>query len=69
MKEISFGERLKELREGKELSQIEFAQKIRVAKSAITPWEKGQSEPVLSNLIKISQFFGVSIDYLAGLED
>jgi transcriptional regulator with XRE-family HTH domain len=68
MKE-SFGERLKELRENKKLSQLQFAKEIGVGKSAISPWERNESEPILSNLVKIAKFFGVSIDYLAGLED
>ena len=32
-------------------------------------WETNQCEPTLSKLIAISKFFGVSIDYLAGLEE
>lgn len=63
-----FGERLKELRKERGLGQIALAQKLGVGKSIISLWETGACEPTLSNLIKISKFFGVSIDYLAGLE-
>ena len=66
---ITFGERLKDLRKEKGLGQIELAQKLDVGKSIISLWEKNQCEPTLSKLISISNFFGVSIDYLAGLED
>ncbi|HIX50236.1 MAG TPA: helix-turn-helix domain-containing protein [Candidatus Borkfalkia faecavium] len=63
-----FGERLKELRKERGLGQIALAQKLGVGKSIISLWETGACEPTLSNLIKIAKFFGVSIDYLAGLE-
>ena len=65
----SFGERLKELRQDKKLSQVELALKIGVGKSIISLWEKNECEPTLSKLILISDFFGVTIDYLAGREN
>lgn len=64
----SFGKRFKELRIESGLSQITLAQKLQVSKSVISLWELDGSDPTLSNLIKISDFFGVSIDYLAGKE-
>lgn len=64
----TFGERLRELRIEKGLGQIALAKQLGVGKSVISLWELGQCEPTLGNLIKLSQFFGVSIDYLAGLE-
>lgn len=67
MKE-SFGNRLKELRLEKGIGQIQLAKEIGVGKSIISQWELNRCEPTLSNLIKLSLYFGVSIDYLAGLE-
>lgn len=64
-----FGERLKEPRKEMGLGQIALAQKLGVGKSVISLWETGACEPTLSNLVKIATFFGVSIDYLVGLED
>ena len=64
----SFGERLKELRLDKNLSQMELAAKIGVGKSIISLWEKNECEPTLSKLIALSEFFGVTLDYLAGKE-
>ena len=66
--EINFGERLKELRKDKNIGQIALSKEIGVGKSIISLWEKNECEPTLSKLIALSQFFGVSIDYLAGLE-
>ena len=66
--EITFGMRLKDLRKEKGIGQIELAKQLGVGKSIISLWEKDVCEPTLSKLILIAVFFGVSIDYLAGLE-
>ena len=64
-----FAERLKELRLEKGVGQVEFAGAINVSIGIISLWENGLREPKLSNLIAISKYFQVSIDYLAGLEN
>ncbi len=64
-----FGERLRLLRLEKGIGQIQLAKELDVGKSVISLWELGKCEPTLSKLIVISKFFGVSIDFLAGLED
>ena len=65
----AFAERLLALRLEKGIGQIQVAKDLDVGKSIISCWELGKSEPTLSKLIAIAQYFGVSIDYLAGLED
>ena len=65
----TFGEKLKELRLDKGIGQIQLAKELGVGKSVISLWELNRCEPTLSNLIKIAQFFGVTIDFLAGLEN
>ena len=64
----NFKEILKELRQEKGVGQVELAKAIKVSKGIISLWENGLREPKLSNLIALSVFFGVSIDYLVGLE-
>ena len=64
----TFGDRLKSLRQEKNLGQIEFAKKIGVGKSVISLWERDECEPTLSKLIIIAKFFNVTIDYLAEIE-
>ena len=66
---ISFGEKLRDLRKDKNIGQTTLAKELGVGKSIISLWETNQCEPTLSKLIAISKFFGVSIDYLAGLEE
>lgn len=65
----TFGERLKELRQDKTLTQVDLALKLGVGKSIVSLWEKNECEPTLSKLIVIADYFGVSIDYLAGREN
>ena len=65
----TFGERLKELRKERGLGQIALAAALGVGKSSISLWERGESEPTLTNLITIAQYFDVTIDWLAGLTD
>ena len=64
-----FSERLKELRAEKNLSQQELGKTLNVTKMAISHWEKGHSEPSISQLIFLSAFFDVSVDYLVGRTD
>ena len=65
----SFGEKLKDLRLEKGIGQVELAKALGVSKGIVSLWENNLREPKLSCLIAIAQFFGVSIDFLAGLEN
>ena len=64
-----FGERLKDLRIERKIGQVELAKELGVSKGIISLWENGLREPKLSNLISLSNYFKVTIDFLAGLED
>ena len=64
-----FSERLKELREEAGLSQIELAKLVKLSKSAIAYWELGQRVPSLEAVIVLADYFNVSLDYIAGLDD
>lgn len=66
-----FAERLKELREEKGLSQAQLAAAVNnlITQSAIGHWELGKRTPNLDAVIILADFFGVSIDYLAGREN
>lgn len=58
--------RLKELRENSHISQAQLAKAIGVAQSTVAMWESGKSSPEYNTLIKISDYFAVGIDFLAG---
>lgn len=64
-----FKDTLKYLRKSYNLTQKELAQKINVAQSSIAMLENGRNDANASTLTALSDFFGVSIDYLLGRED
>ena len=59
---------MRTLRQERNIGQIELAKRLDVGKSIISLWEQDKCEPTLSKLIAMAKFFGVTIDYLAGLE-
>ena len=67
--ETIFCKRLKELRLEKNLTQTNIAKVMNVTYNTICFWEKGRSSPNIYELKQIAQFFGVTTDYLLGLED
>ena len=62
-----FKDNLKELRQEKNLGQVELAKAIGVSKGVISLWENGLREPTMYSLIALAKFFNVSIDELVGL--
>ena len=61
-----FKERLKELRLERNLTQQDLGKILHTTKMAVSHWEKGHSEPSIAQLIVLSDYFDVSIDYLVG---
>jgi len=61
-----FSERLVSLRKSKGVSQAFAAKEIRVSPRAYQKYEYEESEPTLSVAARIADFYGVSLDYLAG---
>lgn len=62
-----FKDNLKELRQEKNLGQVELAKAIGVSKGVISLWENGLREPTMYSLIMLAKFFNISIDELVGL--
>lgn len=61
---MKFEEKLMALRKKSGMSQEELADRLGVSRQAISRWELGSTLPDAANLLKISDIFGVSIDYL-----
>ena len=59
--------RLKELREARRLSQQTVADNIGCSAVAYSRYETGKREPSIDTLIRMSEFFGVSVDFIIGL--
>ncbi len=64
-----FANRLRELREEKRLSMKQLAKHIGTTDATISNWENEINEPKISYIKEIAIFFGVTTDYLLGLED
>ena len=64
-----FKDRLKELRNERNLSQMELSQKLGVSQSAVAKWELGKTEPTASAIIAIAKYFGETTDYILGVTD
>ena len=56
--------RLKEIRKSKGISQLKMAMDLNTNQNTISRYETGEREPGINELIKIADYFKVSIDYL-----
>lgn len=65
----SLGNKIKELRKQKQLTQSELAAMLRISPSAVGMYEQGRREPDSETLLKLCDIFNVSSDYLLGKED
>ncbi len=61
---MNIAERIRNLRKARGISQEEFADQIGVSRQAVSKWESEQSMPDIEKIILISDFFGVTTDYL-----
>lgn len=62
-------ERIRLLRENKDISQTKLAENLYIGRSTLSEYESGIKQPPISILIKIADYFDVSLDYLAGRTD
>lgn len=65
----AFSQRLTQLRKERGLSQVAFAKEVGVSSRAYQDYEYGKREPQLTTLVRMADFFDVSLDYLAGRTD
>lgn len=61
---MEFGEKLKQLRKANHLSQEKLSERIHVSRQAISKWEQGSAVPDTDNIVLLSKFFQVPIEYL-----
>lgn len=66
---MNFSNRLKLLRKEQNITQKMLSSVLNLSANCICEWEKGRSEPNIETLTKLSDYFGVSTDYLLGRED
>ena len=57
------GEKIKKKRKELNLTQEYLAKELNISRQAISKWEKEMSYPSMENLVKLSEIFGVDIEY------
>ena len=65
----TFSKRLKELRSEKGISQEKLAKETGFTQSAIFYWENAKRVPNANVVIALAKYFGVTTDYILGVED
>lgn len=63
------GQRIRDLRKEKRLSQTELADVVHVSQQTITAWENDKAEPSSSAIAALADYFDVTTDYLLGRDE
>ena len=63
---MEFKESLKLLRKSNDLGQDKLAETLNISPKTISHWETGYTEPSISQLIQLADFFDVTLDELTG---
>ena len=50
------------------INTLQLANEIKVPKSLVYEWKNGQREPSVANMVRLADYFGVPLEYLAGRE-
>ncbi len=61
--------RIRELRNEQRITQLKMALDLNMSQNTISRYENGEREPGIAELIRIADYFHVSIDYLVGRSD
>lgn len=64
---FSLSEKIRSTREQLGMTQAELAKKLGLTRSSVNSWEMGLSVPSTQYIIELAKLFGVSTDYLLGL--
>ena len=66
---MNIGEKIKELRNDKSLTQVDFAKKLKISRSALSLYETGKRQVPNELILLIAKTFNIKTDFLFGLED
>ena len=61
---MTYGERIRQGRETKGLTQEELAEVVGVSRQAVSKWENGTSDPSTSNLCALAKLYGIPVEEL-----
>ena len=62
----NFGKTLKMLRNNRNISAVKFSEDLNIHRGSLSNWETGRRTPDSEMLLKIANYFNVSVDYLLG---
>lgn len=66
---MDLGKKIMTMRNEKNLSQKQLAEKLNVTRQTISNWENGKFYPDIDSLVNLSKFFNVSLDVLLSYDD
>ena len=66
---MTFGEKLKKLRNENRLTQDELAERLYVTRTAISKWETDKGYPNIESLKAIASFFSITVDDLLSSDE
>ena len=66
---LGLNERIKMLRTENHISQSQLAKALGVSQKAVSLWESGDRVPSATVIASLAKYFGVSADYLLGLDE
>ncbi len=61
---MTLGERIVELRNAQGISQADLAEAMEVSRQSVSKWENGVSTPDLDKLVKLADYFGLTLDQM-----
>ncbi len=64
-----FAKRFNELLKSRGINALALAKEIGVPKTIVYEWKQGLRDPSVENMLRVADFFGVSLEYLTGRED
>lgn len=62
-------QRIRLLRQSRNISQVELAKRLNVTKQSVSNWENDNIQPSIEMLLKMAEFFSVSTDYLLARDE
>lgn len=67
--EVIMYRRIRDLREDRDLNQTQVAKTLNMSQTGYSKYETGENDVPTGILIKLADFYGVSIDYILGQTD
>ncbi|MCL2015444.1 MAG: helix-turn-helix domain-containing protein [Defluviitaleaceae bacterium] len=61
---MTIGEKIKKLRLAAEMSQEQLASRLYVSRQCVSKWERDAAAPCVYSVVRISEIFGVTTDFL-----